>query len=176
MEEKYLVHHGINGQKWGIRRFQNEDGSLTDAGRARYSKAAEKEYKKAYKELYNKNTYIRRQVEAHNITADEYNNGKIAEYNRTHDPKDKNYMDEYNKQFDNDMAKNFTKLQVQAVVNNVKAQNGTKLVEQYGLQTASKFIEQNYNQMKLAEKYLSNKITYDELYDELNKLNERLKE
>ena len=32
----YLSHHGINGQKWGIRRFQNEDGSLTAAGRARY--------------------------------------------------------------------------------------------------------------------------------------------
>ena len=28
-----LYHHGILGQKWGIRRFQNEDGSLTDAGR-----------------------------------------------------------------------------------------------------------------------------------------------
>jgi len=32
----YLIHHGIKGQKWGIRRFQNEDGSLTAEGRARY--------------------------------------------------------------------------------------------------------------------------------------------
>lgn len=31
-----LYHHGIKGQKWGNRRYQNEDGSLTDAGRARY--------------------------------------------------------------------------------------------------------------------------------------------
>lgn len=31
-----LYHHGIPGQKWGLRRFQNEDGSLTAAGREHY--------------------------------------------------------------------------------------------------------------------------------------------
>lgn len=31
-----LYHHGIKGQKWGVRRFQNEDGSYTAAGRKRY--------------------------------------------------------------------------------------------------------------------------------------------
>ena len=33
----YLMHHGIKGQKWGIRRFQNLDGTLTAEGRERYS-------------------------------------------------------------------------------------------------------------------------------------------
>ena len=33
-----LVHYGIKGQRHGIRRFQNEDGSLTPAGRERYGK------------------------------------------------------------------------------------------------------------------------------------------
>lgn len=37
MEETYLAHHGIKGQKWGIRRFQNEDGSLTEKGQKRYA-------------------------------------------------------------------------------------------------------------------------------------------
>lgn len=31
-----LYHHGIKGQKWGVRRFQNPDGTLTDAGKKRY--------------------------------------------------------------------------------------------------------------------------------------------
>ncbi len=31
-----LQHHGIKGQKWGVRRFQNKDGSLTPAGKERY--------------------------------------------------------------------------------------------------------------------------------------------
>lgn len=33
----YLMHYGILGMKWGIRRYQNADGSLTDAGKKRYS-------------------------------------------------------------------------------------------------------------------------------------------
>lgn len=32
-----LFHHGIKGQKWGVRRFQNKDGTLTAAGSKRYS-------------------------------------------------------------------------------------------------------------------------------------------
>lgn len=31
-EDDYLVHHGVKGQKWGVRRYQNEDGSLTAEG------------------------------------------------------------------------------------------------------------------------------------------------
>lgn len=32
----YLAHHGILGMKWGVRRYQNEDGSLTDLGKKHY--------------------------------------------------------------------------------------------------------------------------------------------
>lgn len=37
-----LYHHGIKGQKWGVRRFQNSDGSYTDAGKRRRSWEGEK--------------------------------------------------------------------------------------------------------------------------------------
>ncbi|HAU85218.1 MAG TPA: hypothetical protein DCW90_06865 [Lachnospiraceae bacterium] len=33
IEDDYLAHHGVLGQKWGVRRFQNADGSLTPKGK-----------------------------------------------------------------------------------------------------------------------------------------------
>ena len=39
-ESTELYHHGIKGQKWGVRRYQNPDGSLTAAGRNRYKEYA----------------------------------------------------------------------------------------------------------------------------------------
>jgi len=37
ISEDFIEHHGIKGQKWGLRRYQYEDGSLTAEGRARYN-------------------------------------------------------------------------------------------------------------------------------------------
>ena len=34
-EDTYLAHHGVKGQRWGVRRFQNPDGSLTEKGKRR---------------------------------------------------------------------------------------------------------------------------------------------
>ena len=42
MCDSYLAHHGIKGQKWGVRRYQNPDGSLTAEGRKRIISAHEK--------------------------------------------------------------------------------------------------------------------------------------
>lgn len=37
-DSDYLEHHGIKGQRWGVRRYQNSDGSLTAAGQKRITK------------------------------------------------------------------------------------------------------------------------------------------
>lgn len=38
-EGDFLAHHGIKGQKWGVRRFQNPDGTLTELGRKRVAQS-----------------------------------------------------------------------------------------------------------------------------------------
>lgn len=53
MVEDCLAHHGILGQKWGVRRYQNTDGTLTDLGKKRYAKSISKytDRKEAEKEI-----------------------------------------------------------------------------------------------------------------------------
>lgn len=63
MAKDYLIHHGVKGQKWGIRRYQNDDGTLTEEGKKRQNEIAEllgKNYKidQAIKEGKEKNREI----------------------------------------------------------------------------------------------------------------------
>jgi len=54
--DSYLEHHGILGMKWGVRRFQNKDGTLTPKGKKRYSddyREAKSLEKKGIKNLSN---------------------------------------------------------------------------------------------------------------------------
>ena len=73
-QQDYLMHHGVKGQKWGQRQYQNEDGSLTAAGREHYGygearskmqsakakyKAAQKAYGKAFNKASGAGQYLR---------------------------------------------------------------------------------------------------------------------
>ena len=49
-----LYHHGIKGQKWGVRRFQKKDGTLTAAGKKRYDDSNDSPKIKRYDKVYAK--------------------------------------------------------------------------------------------------------------------------
>ena len=74
-----LYHHGIMGQKWGRRRFQNEDGSLTEEGKRRYGYD---EAKKQYKILSKENKALKREGSKHNYFAGRRNTEKLENLNK----------------------------------------------------------------------------------------------
>lgn len=59
--DEHLAHHGIKGQRWGVRRYQNDDGTLTPEGKKRYSYESSKytaegvaDLKKSYDDYINR--------------------------------------------------------------------------------------------------------------------------
>lgn len=52
LDTTYLEHHGILGMKWGVRRYQNKDGTLTAAGKRRAAQLEKKQQQNAEKSEY----------------------------------------------------------------------------------------------------------------------------
>ncbi len=77
--ERYLSHHGIKGMKWGVRRFQNPDGTLTEAGKKRYRVDADGNLQKLSREE-------RREIKRQNValarkqSLDDYTSGKDQKF------------------------------------------------------------------------------------------------
>ena len=88
MNETELYHHGILGQRWGVRRYQNADGSLTDAGKrraqAKERRAVAKDRKQAAKnrsllsdkELNERVQRLEREKRLNDLTNQEVRSGK----------------------------------------------------------------------------------------------------
>lgn len=82
----YISHFGVKGMKWGIRRYQNKDGSLTPEGRKRYGRSEDSEKvrelrKKPISAMSNQEleTVIRRmnlERQYRNLKSSEINSGK----------------------------------------------------------------------------------------------------
>lgn len=101
--ESELYHFGIKGMKWGVRRYQNKDGSLTSAGKKRYSKEYKKQAEKVTQDI--RNNLGRLSDEANVEVAERFNREQERKYG-------KNYMDrdEYALEFDEAYINNYDKV------------------------------------------------------------------
>ena len=96
MSSNELAHHGIKGMRWGVRRYQNKDGSLTKAGRKKMAKL-DKEYSKLIGQNRNRNRNRNRNAESPNTRLSKMTDDEIrARINRINLERD--YLDLINNQ------------------------------------------------------------------------------
>lgn len=138
---KYLMHYGIKGQRWGVRRYQNSDGTRTPAGKAREKKA----YDKGLKE------------------------GQEAAKNRKKTSSDSSKSSSYEKKTNNNFDKSTNKLKsTQTIINeSSKLVNKAKQVER---DTRPKAYKEKLDLSKMTDKELRDKINRAHLENEYNKL------
>lgn len=94
MHQTELYHHGIKGQKWGIRRYQNPDGTLTAEGKARLEKYRTRETNRISKEMI-KNTKKRESTEAKIINGNTSKQARLMHNLQKYTKRGKDFLKEY---------------------------------------------------------------------------------
>lgn len=140
-----LYHHGILGQKWGVRRYQNDDGSLTAAGKSHYGL---KEKINAYRENRSRKKAERAKQDqaAEDKRTFEEETKNLESYKRykKYDEKSKKYGDEYNEFYEDNGGRHNDTLYSKYYSNREKAD---KAYEQYEREA------QSYVEKAMKEKY-----------------------
>lgn len=141
--ESYLEHHGVLGMKWGVRRYQNADGSLTEAGKKRATKQYRKYALRAQRDFNNDLTGIR--IKTYNRAADKMNNGGIKKYNEDYDKKlgdkakdhdystDEEYINGYNRLFKQELNKSAANVAIEYWEGNKNYKKAKAIADKYSL-------------------------------------------
>lgn len=72
----YLLHYGVKGMKWGVRRYQNEDGTLTALGKQRYYGDADRRMsisKLDFDDIKDAKSFVNKQIKVCDQAHDEFN-------------------------------------------------------------------------------------------------------
>lgn len=139
-----LFHHGILGQKWGVRRFQNRDGSYTSEGKRRYldSKESYKIAKRKYRSA--RSSYLSK--------LDQYNNNSIwvskndlNKANKIYSDSKDSYESARNTYLDNKSKyKSTPEYKKEALMRTGMLLAGTALAA-YGAYSVSKYLKDQHN-------------------------------
>lgn len=119
----FLAHHGTKGQKWGVRRYQNEDGSLTSEGRKHYgvgtSNKSKKEQKAALKAKAKREKAGEREKKKAETTAEKVvkDRQRKMEYLRDHPEKMYRHRKELS---EDDVSKIMEKVQFDKKLRNIR--------------------------------------------------------
>lgn len=179
-----FYHHGILGMKWGIRRFQNSDGSLTDAGKKRYyadssgrmTKRTIKEYNKEAKEKMDKADALYSKLDRHVIDVakerskterDKYDAEFRKEFKKTYGTDltdadfDKNpfLSARYESKIDSILDKHYDKawddVMRQHFITSKEYKDFTELINEYGDTNLDHKIRNTYRYYRIKEKELN---------------------
>ena len=125
MEISYLSHHGIKGQKWGIRRFQKKDGSLTPAGKKR---AGESDDSTDSKETKKRGLFRKKEAEPKKRTLADMSDDELNRYiNRV--SLEKRYIEAVQSQQEISRGKQFAKTVMNDMVLPAAKDTGKQLIK-----------------------------------------------